>query len=53
MYYKNMVIWQKQSKIETPQQFVKDSNLFIKQFYFTVWSAEKVQKEKIQKLWRQ
>ena len=35
------------------QQFIKDFNLFIKQCYLTIWSVEKIQKVKTQKLKRQ
>ena len=31
-------------------KFIKDFSLFIKQCYHTVWSVEKIQKVKIQKL---
>ena len=32
---------------------MEDFSLFIKQCYRIVWSIEKIQKVKIQKLWRQ
>ena len=46
-----MIIWKKKSKIEKFQHFFKDLNLLIKQFYLVVWSIEKIQKIKTQKLW--
>ena len=35
------MIWKKKSKFESLIQFIKDFNLFAKQFYDVVWNVEK------------
>ena len=50
MYKKNMMKWKKKSKIWRLKQFIEDLSLFTKQCYHIVWSVEKIQKVKIQKL---
>ena len=44
---KNIIIWKKKSR---PNQFIETFCLFIKQCFHIVWSVEKIQRVKIQKL---
>ena len=50
MCKKNMTKWKEKQKFKDLIKFIEDFNLFIKQCYRVVWSAEKMQKVEIQKL---
>ena len=41
---------EEKKKLKRDKQFIEDFSWFIKQYYHIVWSAEKIQRVKIQKL---